>query len=126
MQKLLAGWRELIATPQPTRKCPIMRLLNVYNLKFAQFNGDDVPAYAITSHWWCDNETYFTDVKKGKNKKTEGFKKVEGFCRFVRDENERRNSLSGDGRCDWIWLDTACINKDSDAEVTGSINSMFR
>ena len=95
-----------------TIECPIMRLLNVYNLRFTVFDGDNIPPYTITSHRWTENEACFKDVDRRKNTENEGYKKVEGFCSFVQAENERRNALHGDvERCDWIWLDTACIDK---------------
>lgn len=104
-----------------------MRLLNVNTSEFAQFNGQHVPPYAITSHRWSGDEPYFKEMRKNKATNGEGLKKVQGFCKFVRDENVRRRAMRGEVEgCDWIWLDTVCINKDSDAEVTESINSMFR
>ena len=113
-----------------------MRLLNVNTLEFAEFDGDmqEVPPYAITSHRWAkraSDECCFRDMRK-KNKEnkatqSEGLKKVEGFCKFVRKENATRRSDRGEIKCcDYIWLDTVCINKESSAEVSESINSMFR
>jgi hypothetical protein len=57
-----------------------MRLLNVYTLKFATFEGKAIPPYAIASHRWCDNdnEATYVDVLEGKNTESEGYKKIKG------------------------------------------------
>lgn len=73
--------------------------------------------YAILSHRWEDDEFSFqemlqpTDVSKQKK----GYKKIEQFCdRALRDGFE------------YAWVDTCCINKESSAELSEAINSMFR
>lgn len=104
-----------------------MRLLNVYTKKFSEFDDKNIPPYAIASHRWCGDEAHYKDISKNKNRASEGLKKVEGFCKFVRDENDRKTDQGrSDEVCLWIWLDTVCINKDSETDVSESINSMFR
>lgn len=103
-----------------------MRLLDVYDLEFGDFPGHHVPRYTITSHRWCSDEASFKDISKKRYRPSEGLKKLEGFCKFVRDDNNRKAAIGRqDEICKWIWLDTVCIKKEADAEVTESINSMF-
>ena len=45
-----------------------MRLLNVYTFKLAEFEGKNVPPYAVASHRWCDNEATYMDVEEGKTR----------------------------------------------------------
>ena len=52
-----------------------------------------------------------------------GFEKVEAFCDFARDQNEQRKEL---GSCDWLWINTCCIDETNSSEVGEAINSMFR
>lgn len=97
-----------------------MRLLNVYTLQFAEFHGPDKPIYYVTSHRWTDDEMTYKDFLKGRKKDSKGYKKIEGFCTYVRGLNEKVR------RIDWIWIDTCCIDKSSSAEITESINSMWK
>jgi hypothetical protein len=95
-----------------------MRLLDVNTLKFSEFLDDKPrPRYAIASHRWGDEEATFKDVKEGRNQSSAGHKKVEAFAQYVR---EKIASL------DCLWIDTCCINKESDAELSYAINSMFK
>lgn len=104
-----------------------MRLLNVYTFEFAEFEGDHLPPYKITSHRWTKDEVTFEDVLGKKKTGSEGYVKIEGFCQFIREDEERLRKYvtKESGSCEWIWIDTACIDKRSSAEVSESINSMF-
>lgn len=94
-----------------------MRLLNVYNLKFAEFRDDERPDYVAASHRWLNgHEATFQDVRDGRNTNGKGYEKVEAFAKYVRE-----NATA----IEWMWIDTCCINKDSAAELTEAINSMF-
>ena len=98
-----------------------MRLLNIRSLQFQEFSSDDIPPYVITSHrWFPEGEPAYKDVLKAKNTGSRGYKKIEKFCEFVKNTKDSR--WIG---CDWIWIDTCCIDKRSSAEVSESINSMF-
>ncbi|KAF2195100.1 hypothetical protein K469DRAFT_615361 [Zopfia rhizophila CBS 207.26] len=80
--------------------------------------GDDlIPPYAILSHTWGpDNEEVtFEDMTNGTGEKKLGYEKIQ-FC----GEQARQDSLQ------YFWIDTCCINKKNDAELSRSINSMFR
>ncbi|KAF9884848.1 hypothetical protein FE257_001191 [Aspergillus nanangensis] len=91
-----------------------MRLLNVSTLELVEFPADRIPPYAILSHTWGDEEVLFNDVihKTGNTKRA--FTKLQGAA---------EQALS-DGFAH-IWVDTCCINKDSSAELSEAINSMF-
>ncbi|KAF2011252.1 HET-domain-containing protein [Aaosphaeria arxii CBS 175.79] len=105
--------------------CSVTRLLH------RQSNGSlslvalrknaNVPDYAIVSHTWGpeDDEVSFGDMKmKKKNNdftKKPGYQKLQ-FC-------ATQAALDG---LEYFWMDTCCINKSDDAEVTLAMNSMFK
>ena len=95
-----------------------MRLLNVHSLEFQQFHPADIPKYVIASHRWAgDAEASIKDICKRRNTDKSGYKKVEGYARYVRE-----NVAS----IDWMWIDTCCINQESSQEVSKAVNSMFK
>jgi hypothetical protein len=72
--------------------------------------------YAILSHMWEDGEVGFQEFKDlSSARKLKGFMKIE----WTVLEARRR-------RLKWAWVDTCCINKDSSAEMSEAINSMFQ
>nr|OQO23823.1 hypothetical protein B0A51_08145 [Rachicladosporium sp. CCFEE 5018] len=96
-----------------------MRLLNIESLTFAEFQGDERPAHVIASHRWSKDsrdEATFQDVKDWRNTSGRGYQKVKAFAEYV------KSSIS---HIEWLWIDTCCINKDSAAELSEAINSMF-
>ncbi|CAK4033805.1 Hypothetical predicted protein [Lecanosticta acicola] len=96
-----------------------MRLLNVKTLEFAWFQHKDTrPPYAIASHRWVgSSETSLKDVEKRRNVDKIGYKKMEEFARYVRQEIPA---------LEWLWIDTCCIDQKSSPELSEAINSMFR
>ena len=95
-----------------------MRLLNTKpsdtgNFVIEEFFGEP-PPYAILSHTWHDMEVTFQDITTGVIDK-KGFKKVKDCCTFAR--------ANGYG---YAWIDTCCIDKTSSAELSESLNSMYR
>jgi hypothetical protein len=98
-----------------------MRLLrydNDGNIILTKFDESDIPEYAILSHTWAqDNskEVTYAEVINGTGQEKEGFKKIR-FC----GEQASRDGLQ------YFWVDTCCIDKDNGAELSHSINSMFR
>ena len=86
---------------------------------FRKSTSGDVPAYAILSHTWGDEEVLFQDIEAGADiSKTiikAGWKKIQ-FC--------AKQALA-DG-LQYFWVDTCCIDKKNAVEVGSSINSMFR
>ena len=84
---------------------------------------NNIPTYAILSHTWGDDtdEVSFDDVNNLRSLKSElskrkaGYRKIQ-FC----GEQAKKDNLK------YFWVDTCCIDKESVAEFTTAINSMFR
>ncbi|KAK7462442.1 hypothetical protein VKT23_008041 [Stygiomarasmius scandens] len=95
-----------------------MRLLNTQTLQLRDFYTD-IPKYAILSHTWGLEEVTFQDIQPGSSefslRSKAGWYKVENACAHA-----RRHDF------EWIWIDTCCINKDSSAELSEAINSMYQ
>ena len=91
-----------------------MRLLNTESYTFKEFFDSDIPAYAILSHRWGDDEITLQEFRKGKHRDTQGYVKVEWFCALAEEEGFA-----------WVWVDTCCIDKKSSAELSEAINSMY-
>ncbi|KAF5350749.1 hypothetical protein D9758_010379 [Tetrapyrgos nigripes] len=113
-----------------------MRLLNTNTLRVQEF-FTKIPRYVILSHTWEDEEITFQDIQNlatladtcnGQQvifddiqalfhpaQPRKGYKKVVQAC--VRARN---NAF------DWIWIDSCCINKESSAELSEAINSMYQ
>jgi len=81
------------------------------------FVSGKIPEYAILSHTWGADteEVTYRDLINGTGKNKVGYEKIR-FC----GEQARRDGLHN------IWVDTCCINKSSDRELSEAINSMFR
>jgi hypothetical protein len=98
-----------------------MRLLQrseTGEFSFRNLVGDDtIPPYAILSHTWGldTEEVAFEDMIKGTGEQKPGYEKIR-FC----GEQAKQDGLQ------YFWIDTCCINKENDAELARSINSMFR
>jgi hypothetical protein len=86
-------------------------------LSLTEFYGNQIPPYAILSHTWGPNgqEITFKDIMDGTGKDKSGYIKLQ-FCA----DQATRDGLH------YFWVDTCCIDKSSSAELTESINSMFR
>jgi NACHT domain/Heterokaryon incompatibility protein (HET) len=83
--------------------------------------GDDtIPPYAILSHTWGPDaeegttEVTFEDMTSGTGENKPGYEKIR-FC----GEQTRQDGL------EYFWVDTCCINKANEAELSQAINSMF-
>ncbi|KAK5654143.1 hypothetical protein OQA88_7574 [Cercophora sp. LCS_1] len=93
-----------------------MRLIGVQTLELKECIAEETPPYAILSHTWGDGEVSFQDFQDhAKAREKPGFRKIKFCC-----EEAYRDGL------DWAWVDTRCINKTSSAELSETINSMFR
>ena len=100
-----------------------MRLINTSTLQLENFlNARTYPPYAILSHTWEEeqDELSFEDMRTGAQsslaKRKPGFKKMDMTCRLAREEYNLK----------YAWIDTCCIDKSNGAELSESINSMFR
>ncbi|OWY44641.1 HET-like protein [Alternaria alternata] len=83
---------------------------------------DKIPPYAILSHTWKEGqEVTFADLKDLDNavdvdtQRKEGYRKIR-FCA----QQAKRDGL------DYFWVDTCCIDKANNTELSRAINSMFR
>jgi hypothetical protein len=78
--------------------------------------SEEIPPYAILSHTWGEQEVVFDDLKDIENAQNkDGYRKI----RFCAQQAER------DG-LNHFWVDTCCINKINNTELSEAINSMFR
>lgn len=98
-----------------------MRLLEYDDAGSLRLNkpivGDKFPRYAILSHTWGeeDDEVNFTDITTGEGTMKPGFQKIR-FC----GERAKQDGLR------YFWVDTCCIDKANNTELSEAINSMFR
>ncbi|KAF2186621.1 HET-domain-containing protein [Zopfia rhizophila CBS 207.26] len=95
-----------------------MRLINTQTLEVELFaSGSMVPAYAILSHTWGNDEVTLQDlasVDRSLYRAKIGYQKVEATCHQARNQGLQ-----------YAWIDTCCIDKTSSAELAEAINSMF-
>jgi hypothetical protein len=99
-----------------------MRLLHLSSTGGLSFSkelvGDDtIPPYAILSHTWgADTEEIsYGDLMNNTGRDKPGYKKI-----LSCGEQARRDGLP------YFWVDTCCINKADNTELSYAINSMFR
>ncbi|KAI1441963.1 heterokaryon incompatibility protein-domain-containing protein [Annulohypoxylon stygium] len=96
-----------------------MRLLHAFRRDFTEFIIDEeIPRYAILSHTWGEEEISFQEWQKmpySQLQLKKGYRKISYCCRQALKDN-----------IEWVWIDTCCIDKTSSAELSESINSMFR
>lgn len=96
-----------------------MRLLEYIDgqIKLTKDLVHNVPEYAILSHTWGPDaqEVTFRDMVDGTAEDKPGYKKIR-FC----GEQARRDGLR------FFWVDTCCIDKSNNNELSTAINSMFR
>ena len=93
-----------------------MRLINVHSLRLEEVWNESEKKYAILSHRWGDGEVSFSDFQNLELASSmQGFSKIRQACEHAK----------GDG-LEYVWVDTCCINKESSAELSEAINSMYR
>ncbi|KAK7974430.1 hypothetical protein PG989_016278 [Apiospora arundinis] len=93
-----------------------MRLINTSTLKLEEFGPQHVPPYAILSHRWIEGqEVSFEEMRGPPPVEKSGYDKIKQCC-----EQARKDGFT------FAWVDTCCIDKSSSAELSESINSMFR
>ena len=78
---------------------------------------DDIPPYAILSHTWGsdEDEVTYQDLILNVGKGKAGYRKIQ-FCQ----EQATRDHLRH------FWVDTCCIDKSNNTELSEAINSMFK
>jgi hypothetical protein len=92
-----------------------MRLLNTSTGRFEEFIGTNIPAYAILSHTWDEEEVSFKDMTTEPScRSTKGYAKISMACQLAKADGLQ-----------YAWIDTCCIDKTSSAELTEAINSMY-
>lgn len=92
-----------------------MWLVDTQTCELHDFSLKRIPPYAILSHTWAEEEVSFRDMSSSRRFKLKGYTKIKQTCRLA-----LRRELN------YAWIDTCCIDKSSSAELTESINSMFR
>jgi len=97
-----------------------MRLLKLRDdgtLSLTNDLSDDIPQYAILSHTWGsdEEEVTFNDIMKVTGQHKKGYRKIQ-FC-------SKQAALD---KLQYLWIDTCCIDKSNNAELSEAINSMFR
>ena len=93
-----------------------MRLINAHDLKLEEVRDENVKRYAILSHRWEANEVLFQDMQNpAVASKMKGFVKIQKSCKQAINDGYN-----------YVWADTCCINRESSAELSEAINSMYR
>jgi hypothetical protein len=84
--------------------------------ELSNFNTNDIPPYAILSHTWSEGgEVTYDELVAGEGKNKTGYAKLR-FC----EERSTKDGLS------YFWVDTCCIDKRDNNELSTALNSMFR
>jgi Heterokaryon incompatibility protein (HET) len=86
-------------------------------MSLVEYQDGDIPHYAILSHIWLTGgeEGSFKDIMEGTVKnKANGYQKIK-FCRKQAASHGLKH----------FWVDTCCIKKSSNAELTEVINLSF-
>ncbi|KAJ8115339.1 hypothetical protein OPT61_g2993 [Boeremia exigua] len=101
-----------------------MRLVQIGNegeLSLVEFIGDDHPPYAILSHTWSqtNKEVTFAAFVSGECAENSDYAKSYEKIRRC-GQQAAKDGLKH------FWVDTCCINKESSAELSEAINSMYR
>ena len=102
-----------------------MWLLDTHTLRLHHFESPEAveEGYAILSHVWGAQELSFQELQE-----------ITGWCErsggdphaFVTTKISRFCQLAELHGYKWAWIDTCCIDKTSSAEVSETLNAMFR
>ncbi|KAH8730454.1 hypothetical protein GQ44DRAFT_756360 [Phaeosphaeriaceae sp. PMI808] len=94
----------------------LLKRLSDGSFGLTSFNNDSLPPYAILSHTWTEGqEVTYNELVAGIGQDKAGYAKIR-FC----GERAAADSL------DYFWVDTCCIDKSTNDELSTAINSMFR
>ncbi|KAG7053982.1 HET-domain-containing protein [Colletotrichum scovillei] len=93
-----------------------MRLLSTKTTKLEVFDLENAPPYATLSHLWEHDEVLFQDMEDlSRAARRGGFLKIQLACAAA-----ERQGLGH------IWIDTCCVDKESEAERNEAVESSFR
>ncbi|KAF1928951.1 HET-domain-containing protein, partial [Didymella exigua CBS 183.55] len=83
--------------------------------------NNQIPPYAILSHTWEGQEVAYKDLKNHRDKENIDARLKGGYQKiFFCAEQAKRDGLNH------FWVDTCCIDKANNTELSKAINSMFR
>ncbi|TFK55908.1 HET-domain-containing protein, partial [Heliocybe sulcata] len=102
----------------------VLRLVDTTTLTLTEHRDpQNIPHYAILSHTWGndDEEVTFQDILNANGKPPASIARRPGYLKLVCSCTIARAS-----GFKYIWIDTCCINKQSSAELSEAINSMYR
>ncbi|KAK0711905.1 hypothetical protein B0H67DRAFT_586544 [Lasiosphaeris hirsuta] len=130
-----------------------MRLINLKTLKLDEFQGHDVPEYAILSHMWTDEEISYQDYvwmdefrddvadglvdempRKTRKKlqaryaaltRKAGYIKIQRFIECCRTGQDHERKQGKPPTFSHAWVDTCCINRESSAEVAEAVTAAW-
>lgn len=91
-----------------------MWLLKTNTLELEYFVDERATRYCILSHTWGSEEVTFQEISGEPPQFKKGFCKIKQTCRQAIEDGYNH-----------VWIDTCCINKQSSAELSEAINSMF-
>ena len=91
-----------------------MRLLDTKTLELREF---DAPPehYAILSHTWGLEEVTYQHLIVGDGRQRQGWSKLQGAC-----------DLAAKDGWSLLWMDTCCIDKTNNVDLSEAINSMYK
>ena len=101
-----------------------MRLIRATSLEIHEFIGKQIPKYAILSHTWVDGEEI--EFRHLRNLQIVNKSEHNGFYDGGFEKIRRACSRALKDDLSYLWVDTCCINKDSSAELSEAINSMYK
>ncbi|RMJ11531.1 hypothetical protein CDV36_008820 [Fusarium kuroshium] len=93
-----------------------MRLINTTTHRLENFDGKQIPKYAILSHTWCEGQE--VTLKEFQTQEARG---KWGWVKI-----RKAAELALHDELEYLWVDTCCIDKASSAELSEAINSMMR
>lgn len=85
-------------------------------IQLTLFPDDHLPPYAILSHTWNgEREVTYQKLTTGVGHEKKGYDKID-FC----------IAQAAADQIEYSWVDTCCIDKSTNDEISTAINSMFR
>ena len=93
-------------------------------VKVLEFDDSEEREYAILSHRWTEEEVDHNEIvelmkmdeeERSEIRQRDGYRKILQSCEQARKDGYK-----------WLWVDTCCIDKRSSAELSETINSMYR